>query len=119
MLSLYKNIKKRREELGISQEELARLAGYTSRSSIAKIEKGEVDLSIKKINQISNALQIPSHDLVGWDEGLELVDTDIIADIMTNPDDLDHVQKLVNLNSTSKSIVYNMIDALYDKEEGH
>lgn len=56
---------------------------------------------------------------MGWDEGLELVDTDIIANIMTNPDDLDHVQKLVNLNSTSKSIVYNMIYALYDKEEGH
>lgn len=39
MLTLYKNIKKLREELGMSQDELAEKAGYTSRSSIAKIEK--------------------------------------------------------------------------------
>ena len=44
MLTLYKNIKKLREELGMSQDELAEKAGYTSRSSIAKIEKGLVDL---------------------------------------------------------------------------
>lgn len=39
MLTLYKNIKKLREELGMSQDELAEKTGYTSRSSIAKIEK--------------------------------------------------------------------------------
>ena len=49
MLTLYKNIKKLREELGMSQDELAEKTGYTSRSSIAKIEKGLVDLQQSKI----------------------------------------------------------------------
>ena len=38
MSELHINIKKRRAEIGMSQEELARKMGYTSRSSIAKIE---------------------------------------------------------------------------------
>lgn len=45
MLKLYSNIKLLREELGLSQDDLAKKTGYTSRSSIAKIEKGLVGLS--------------------------------------------------------------------------
>ena len=56
MLQLYKNIKMLREEKGLSQDELAKLCGYTSRSSIAKIEKGEVDLQNSKILLFANAL---------------------------------------------------------------
>lgn len=37
MDELYKNIRARRHELGMSQEELAKKMGYTSRSTIAKI----------------------------------------------------------------------------------
>ena len=44
MLNLYKNIRERRIELKMSQDTLAELTGYRDRSSIAKIEKGEVDL---------------------------------------------------------------------------
>jgi len=49
MIDLYRNIKQLREDKGLSQDELAKKTGYTSRSSIAKIEKGEVDLPRSKI----------------------------------------------------------------------
>ena len=49
MIDLYKNIRKLRIEQEMSQDTLAKLTGYTSRSSIAKIEKGEVDLPLSKI----------------------------------------------------------------------
>ena len=39
MLALYKNIKRLRESKGMSQDALAKLTGYTDRSSITKIEK--------------------------------------------------------------------------------
>jgi DNA-binding XRE family transcriptional regulator len=39
-MELYERIKKRREELDLSQDELAQKLGYKSRSTIAKIEKG-------------------------------------------------------------------------------
>lgn len=68
MLTLYKNIKKLREELGMSQDELAEKTGYTSRSSIAKIEKGLVDLQQSKIISFANALGVTPSQLMGWDD---------------------------------------------------
>lgn len=65
MLQLYKNIKTLREEKGLSQDELAKLCGYTSRSSIAKIEKGEVDLQNSKILLFANALGTTPGKLMG------------------------------------------------------
>lgn len=68
MLKLYSNIKSLREELGYSQDDLAKKTGYTSRSSIAKIEKGLVDLSQTKIDLFANALKTTPAKLMGWDE---------------------------------------------------
>lgn len=68
MLDLYKNIKKLREEKGMSQDELARLTGYTSRSSIAKIEKGDVDLQQSKILAFAKALGTTPGKLMGLTE---------------------------------------------------
>lgn len=45
MLELYKRIKQERERIGLSQQELADKVGYTSKTSIAKIEAGKVDIS--------------------------------------------------------------------------
>lgn len=71
MLKLYSNIKKLREELGMSQDALAKLTGYTDRSSITKIEKGLVDLQQSKIELFANALGTTSRELVGWDDEYE------------------------------------------------
>ncbi|MCI8283964.1 MAG: helix-turn-helix domain-containing protein [Firmicutes bacterium] len=67
MIELYKNIRKLREEKGLSQDELAKLTGYTSRSSITKIEKGEVDLTRSKIIAFAQALGTTPGNLMGWD----------------------------------------------------
>lgn len=48
MLEIYKRIRARREELGISQEELAKRMGYRFRSSINKVENGEDKEKVKK-----------------------------------------------------------------------
>lgn len=73
MLTLYRNIKKFRTERGMSQETLARLTGYTDRSSIAKIENGDVDLQQSKINKFAKALGVSPGDLMGnVDDTVEL-----------------------------------------------
>lgn len=60
-------IKARREELGISQEELARRMGYKSRSTIAKIE-GEVnDLPQSRVGAFAEALETTPARLMGWE----------------------------------------------------
>ncbi len=57
MLPLYQNIKSRRTELKMSQDTLAELTGYKDRSSIAKIEKGEVDLAESKIREFAKGIK--------------------------------------------------------------
>ena len=52
-------VRERRQELGISQDELSRRIGYKSRSSINKIELGERDITQTKAIQIAKALGVP------------------------------------------------------------
>lgn len=66
VLVLYENIRRRREELGISQEELANMLGYKSRSSINKIEKGINDIPQSKIVEFARALKTTPEGLMGW-----------------------------------------------------
>lgn len=79
MLELYKNIRMLREEKGMSQDELAKLCGYTSRSSIAKIEKGEVDLQHSKILLFANALGTTPGKLMGLTDYDSTVPTTLAA----------------------------------------
>ena len=60
------NIKKRRFELKMTQQELAAAMGYKTRSTIAKIEAGENDVSQKKLRQFALALDTtPDEFLIG------------------------------------------------------
>ncbi len=65
-MTLYERIKQRRIELEMTQEELAKLTGYTSRTSIAKIENGSVDLPFNKIHIFAKALRIDDIELLGY-----------------------------------------------------
>ena len=66
-IELFKRIKNRREELNMSQEELAKKLGYKSRSSINKIEKGENDIPQSKIAAFAAALETTPEYLMGWE----------------------------------------------------
>ena len=66
MLPLYQNIKNRRIELGMSQQDLAEKMGYTSRSTIAKIESGKNDIPQSKIIAFATALNTTPASLMGW-----------------------------------------------------
>lgn len=63
-MSIGDNIKKRRVELRMSQQELADLMGYKTRSTIAKIESGENDVSQKKIQKFASILDTSVEELV-------------------------------------------------------
>ncbi len=62
------NIKKRRFELRMSQQELAEAMGYKTRSTIAKIESGENDVSQKKLQRFAQVLDTTPEALItGFD----------------------------------------------------
>ena len=56
-MSLGENIRRRRLELGLSQQQLADALGYKTRSSIAKIEKNGSSISEDKLATMANALK--------------------------------------------------------------
>lgn len=68
MTTIGERIKKRREELNMTQAELARILGYKSRTSVYKMELGERGLPQKKIKQIAEALHTTPEYIMGWKE---------------------------------------------------
>lgn len=67
-MTIGQRIKVRREELNMSQEELAKRIGYKSRSSINKIELDLYSLQPSKIKTIADALDTTPSYIMGWDE---------------------------------------------------
>lgn len=67
-MTIGQRIKRRREELQMSQEELAKKIGYKSRSSINKIELNLYNLKQSKIKTIADALNTTPSYIMGWDE---------------------------------------------------
>lgn len=68
MDNIGKRIKKERERLGLSQAELGRLVGYSSRSTINKIEKGERDIPRDKVAKFAQVLDVNPAYLAGFTE---------------------------------------------------
>lgn len=68
MDNIGKRIKKERERLGLSQAELGRLVGYSSKSTINKIEKGERDIPRVKVAKFAQVLDVNPAYLAGFTE---------------------------------------------------
>lgn len=68
MATLNQNIKNRRIELNMTQEELALKTGYKSKSAISKIELGNRDLSQSQISVFAKALNTTPGYLMGWQD---------------------------------------------------
>lgn len=116
MLTLYKNIKARRLDLKMSQDRLAELTGYRDRSSIAKIEKGDVDLAESKIREFAKALKTTPQELMGWDDiGTNIFTDDNISspeDSMESPKTKKRASK--NLNKILNAIGMSPVELSKD-----
>ncbi|MGN0316830.1 MAG: 2-C-methyl-D-erythritol 4-phosphate cytidylyltransferase [Lachnospira sp.] len=64
-MSVGASIKKRRFELNMSQQELADAMGYKTRSTIAKIESGENDVTQKRLAKFAEVLDTTVEALMG------------------------------------------------------
>lgn len=114
-MDLAEKVRHRREQLGMSQEQLAEKMGYSSRSSINKIEKGR-PCSQKIIARLAEALNVSIPYLMGWDEETQAEAQkkgSIIADaalrMKSDEDFMCIVEKLLPLNSDKIKDVSNLI----------
>ena len=67
-MEIGERIKKRREELGMSQQELAELVGYDTRTAISKIENNANGMTQSKLAAVARALKTTPAHLMGWEE---------------------------------------------------
>ena len=103
---LCKRIKQRREELGMSQEELANKLGYKSRSTINKIEMGINDITQSKIKAFADALQTTPGYLMGMEDNTS-------QPLLNDKDEKDIARVLSN---TLEKLSYNSEALMFDGE---
>lgn len=92
---MYDRIKRLREEKRISQDELAKRCGYSSRSTISKIENGERNLTSDKIEIIAKALNVDPFSLYDFDQA-----TEVLTDRINN--NLNNISNIIPLPKTKK-----------------
>lgn len=93
-MTIGKRIKKRREELKLSQRDLAEKMQYTNHSTIGKIERGQVDVSQTRIVQFAEVLGTSVAYLMGWEETEQK--NDALADIVLRLRTDDELFEIVN-----------------------
>lgn len=68
-MTIYERIKYLRENLNMSQQELAAKVGYKDKSAISKVERGDRDINQTMIKKYANALGVtPTYILFGDEE---------------------------------------------------
>ena len=110
-----KRIKELRQKLGYTQEHLAMLLGYSSKSSITKIESGAVGLPLQRLIPFTYALNTNIDYLLGKTD-----DPSAIPD-SSSPDDDDqqNERQLVkiyrHLDETHKAQLMEYASMMYER----
>ena len=118
-MDLAKKVKMRREQLGLSQEELALRMGYKSRSSINKIETGR-PVTQKIIARLAEALGVSIPYLMGWDEkpAEDLQEMGALAaELIMDQDAMEMVREYMQLSEADRYAVRLVIASMSSKQK--
>lgn len=120
-MSIGNKIKQRREQLGMSQDELAKKLGYSSRSTVNKIEKGINDITQSKIIAFANALHVTPAYLMDWESNVIEEDKDLINNVLSLGDRFsDSVENMSNKELALKEFLNGIgYDLLKVKDTYH
>lgn len=113
-------IKNKRLELGLTQEELAKKMGYTSRSTVNKVELGKNDITQSKVVEYAKALNTTVAYLMGWDED-EHDQVTIMAQQITDGKSNRQIDKLLprllNLTEDEIEVVEAVLDLIETRKK--
>ena len=115
METIYERIRRLRQEHNMSQDDLAKKTGYTSRSTINKIEAGKIDIPRAKIKVFADALGVTPAYLMGWEDVPDQTQgyytdpevAELAEELRTNPE-------LKVLFSTSRNLTKEQMQEAYD-----
>lgn len=109
-------IRLKREELNLSQEELAKKIGNKDKSTISKIEKSGNDITMKNIQRIADALGVTSQYLMGWETIQEIEYETEKATIIKNNRNDEEARKLYELYQKAEPSIKDAIETLLKKK---
>lgn len=107
------NLRKLRQARGITQEELSEKLGYSSRSSINKIEAGDRDMPRSKIEQAAKILGVSPLELFK-NEPLE---ADSVLETIVDDELRNMQEQYEKLNDKNKMRLAAYLQALIDGQE--
>lgn len=98
--SVGEKIKFRRLELGWSLRELAKRMGYANQSTVARIEKGEIDIPQSKVVKFAEVMNTTVPYLMDWEEIQQKnsILTDITVRMRTDKEFFSIVEELHQLS---------------------
>lgn len=121
MTKFGERIRKIRIELGMTQEELATRMGYSSKSTITKIEQGIRDVPQNKIAKFAEALGTTPAVLMGWVDEETGKKNDARASIAFqssyDKELFEMIEKLSKLTPEKRQVVKAVLDAVSTSEK--
>ena len=112
-------IRNRRIELGLTQLEVAKRMGATTKAAVSKIENQGDKVSLKNITKMSEILDCSIAYLMGWQENIDNYENELekLSENMRNDKLMRLVDYYSQLSSTDQDLIENMIKSLASKKE--
>ena len=109
MADIGARIRSKREQIGLTQEELAKALGYKNKSTIAKIENGTNDIVQSKVVEFANGLHTTVAYLMGWEDDK--------LDFILSDEEKELIIEYRNADSVSREAVQRLL-LYYSKISG-
>lgn len=109
-------IKARRQELKMTQRDLAARMGYTDHTTITRIESGKTDPPQSRVAQFAQVLGVSPGYLMGWDQEPEEL-ADVAARVLLDPDLLQMVEQYLQLSEADQYAVRLVVASMSDKQK--
>jgi transcriptional regulator with XRE-family HTH domain len=116
-MTIGQRIKERRQELKLSQRELAARLGYKDHTTLTRIEADKVDLPQSRIEKIAEVLGVSIGYLTGWEEEPEDLGA-LAGKILKDPTMLKIVKNCVQLDEDDLATVATLVASLAAKKKG-
>lgn len=116
-MTIGQRIKARRQELKLSQREMAVRLGYNDHTTLTRIEADKVDLPQSRIVKIAEVLGVSVGYLMGWDEHPEDLGA-LAANVLKDPALLKLVQEFMVLDEADRATASAVVSSLAAKKKG-
>lgn len=111
-MTIGERIKKRRQELGLSQIELAKKMGLSAKSTICKLETQGDNITTDRIARIAAALNCSESYLMGWDDNKTQENAAFQIKMLSDNEFMEYSKKIFYADRKTKENIYKYIDFL-------